>query len=67
VVGVELDRVCLEEGLAHVNGDLACVVGAMLREVSIPHIIMQEALLGGALGVIVEVDSGNYIEPWLLD
>jgi len=66
VVGVELDRVGVEERLVGVDGDLAGVIIGVLGEVGIPHVVVREALLRGAVGIVVGVDDGDGVEPGFL-
>ena len=50
-----------------VNGDLASVGWGVFGEVGVLHVIVGEALLQGAIWVVIGVDSHNCVEPRFLD
>jgi hypothetical protein len=61
VVGVEFDPRC--NGLLGVYCNFAGVVGFVLGEVNVPHVVQGWAFLCGSLGVGVGSHGGNCVEP----
>ncbi len=66
-VGLDLDSIGLEEGLAGVDGHFAGIIRLVFGEMGVPLRVEREAFLFGPIRVGVGMDGGDGVEPQLLN